>query len=108
MDSSRSFFGTEYRFCNLFGRSVMELRMNIDDKFMNTLQLKLGGEVRASDVVREALTILNWAVDERLKGRLILSADSDGKDVTRLALPSLEQIAGRLSADSPSTSARSA
>jgi hypothetical protein len=54
----------------------------------------LGG-VKATDVVREALTLFNWASEERAHGRLILSTDREGKDVARLAMPSLAKIQER-------------
>ena len=69
----------------------MELRMQVDDQFINELQRVVSAS-RATDVVREALTLLNWAVQERLRGRVILSANTDGHDVSRLAMPSLERI----------------
>jgi hypothetical protein len=69
----------------------MELRMQIDDGFMETLRRRL--DLRATDIVREALTILNWAVHEREQGRVILSADPNGQSVQRLAMPVLDRIA---------------
>jgi hypothetical protein len=71
----------------------MELRMQIDDGFMETLRRRL--DLRATDIVREALTILNWAVHERERGRVILSADPNGQSVERLAMPVLDRIAPR-------------
>lgn len=72
-------------------RKFVELRMKIDDGFIGNLQTKLKTTV-ATDIVREALTIFNWAVQERERGRVILSADPDGKNVVRLAMPVLERI----------------
>ena len=43
-------------------------------------------------VVQEAMTLLNWAVEERQRGRVILSALPDGSDVERLAMRSLIRI----------------
>ena len=71
---------------------MMELRMQVEDDFLGTLMRYLG-VTRATDVVREALTLLNWAVQERRKGRLIVSADSNGRNSARLVMPSLERIA---------------
>jgi hypothetical protein len=68
----------------------MELRMQLDDEFIGTLQRKL--DLRATDIVREALTILNWAVHERERSRVILSADPNGQSVERLAMPVLDRI----------------
>lgn len=68
----------------------MEIRMEVEDRFIKRLQNDL--KLRGTDVVREALTILSWAVNERLKGRVILSADATGDNIIRLAMPSLEAI----------------
>lgn len=48
---------------------------------------------RTTDIVREALTILNWAVQERERNRVILSADPSGQSVERLAMPVLDKLA---------------
>lgn len=70
----------------------MELRLQVDDEFMRRLQDTMGAG-KATDITREALTLLNWAVDERAKGRVILSADPKGKEeLVRLAMPSLEKV----------------
>jgi hypothetical protein len=69
---------------------AMELRVQIDDAFMKKLlnQLKTN---KATDVARDALTLLNWAVQEKAQGRDIASAQ--GGDVhTRLTMPSLENV----------------
>ena len=68
----------------------MELRMQIDDGFIKALQDKL--DLRATEIVREALTIFNWAVRERERGRVILSADPNGQSVERLAMHVLDRI----------------
>jgi hypothetical protein len=73
----------------------MELRMEMDNAFIEDLQGKLGAgdrRLRATDVAREAFTILNWAVHERERGRVILSADPDGQRVERLAMLRLDRI----------------
>ena len=72
----------------------MELRMQVDDRFIGVLQDKLN--LRATEIVREALTILNWAVYERGRGRVILSADPNGQSVERLAMPVLDRIGSPL------------
>jgi hypothetical protein len=72
----------------------MELRMQIDDQFMNALMDKMNIR-RPPEAVREALTLLNWAVEELRRNRVILSSDSDGKEVARLAMPALDRIEAR-------------
>ncbi len=51
------------------------------------------GDVRATDITRAALTLLNWAVEEVGEGRLILSANKDGDDVHKLVMPELQRAA---------------
>jgi hypothetical protein len=85
--------GLEYRWTlSERGHRPMELRMQLDDEFIGTLQRKLS--LRATDIVREGLTILNWAVRERERRRVILSADPSGQNVARLAMPVLDKIGG--------------
>ena len=68
----------------------MELRVQIDDKFMKKLQEQLKTN-KASDVARDALTLLNWAVQEKTQGHDICSAE-DGEVLSRVAMPSLEKV----------------
>jgi len=70
---------------------AMELRVQIDDKFMKKLQEQLKTN-KASDVARDALTLLNWAVQEKTQGRDIASAEKDGDVHSRVAMPSLEKV----------------
>jgi hypothetical protein len=71
---------------------MAEVRFQIPDDVINGLRAKIG-VASNTDVAREALTLLNWAADERRKGRVILSADPEMKtQLVRLALPTLERI----------------
>ncbi|SFD94384.1 hypothetical protein [Nitrosomonas sp. Nm166] len=69
----------------------MEIRINVDDNFMESLKDRLN-EKRATDVTKDALTLLNWAVSEIENGRVILSAQRDGTDMHRLAMPALNKV----------------
>ena len=71
----------------------MELRLQIDDRYMEDLQRKLRLS-RSTDVVREALTLLGWAVEERAKGREIVSANPSGdwQTQTKIAMQSLQNV----------------
>ena len=91
LDTERSHYGfwTDFVKREL---QAMELRMQVDDEFIKTLQAKLDLP-RATDIVREALTILNWAIVERERNRVILSADTNGQNVERLAMPVLDRLA---------------
>ncbi len=68
---------------------MAELRFKVDDRFMDQLS-KMIGDRSYTEIVRDALTILKWAAEERRRDRYIVSADADGKDAHRLVLPSLE------------------
>ena len=48
----------------------MEVRLNIDDAFVKTLQDKVGRSIKATDLTRDALTLFNWAVGEVAAGRV--------------------------------------
>ena len=71
----------------------MELRLQIPDEVIKRLQEKIGSNAKVTDIARDALTLFNWAVEERSKGRLVLSSDEAGEKMTRLAMPSLENAA---------------
>jgi hypothetical protein len=71
----------------------MELRLQVPDDVVKKFQDKLGSDVRVTDIARDALTLYNWAIEERAKGRLILSSEEDGTKMTRLAMTSLERVA---------------
>jgi hypothetical protein len=71
---------------------AVELRIQIDDEFMKTLQDQLKTN-KATDVARDALTLLNWAVQEKRQGRDIASTLKGGDVHTRLTMPSLDKVA---------------
>jgi hypothetical protein len=71
---------------------VAELRMQIPEELIRKLQDKLGREVKVTDIAREALTLFNWAVQEKAKGREILSSNKAGEDIRILAMTSLEEV----------------
>ncbi|WP_157598220.1 MULTISPECIES: hypothetical protein [unclassified Rhizobacter] len=67
---------------------MAEIRVQIPDNVLEPLKERLGLK-KNTDVIEEALTVLNWAAEEVGKGRQIYSANTDGRDVTRLATPAL-------------------
>jgi hypothetical protein len=71
---------------------MAELRFKVDDKYIANLSKILGNRTN-TDVVRDALSILQWAAEERQRGRYIVSADKDGGNAHRLVIPSLEYAA---------------
>lgn len=72
---------------------MAELRLQIPDEVVSHLQTQLGSKMKITDIAREALTLYNWAVDERVRGRLVLSSGVNGENVARLTMPYLEAAA---------------
>jgi hypothetical protein len=68
---------------------AMEVRLSIDDEFLKVLQEKIGSPATAADLTREALTMLNWAIEEVADGRVVLSTNAAGEEVRRLVMPTL-------------------
>jgi hypothetical protein len=68
----------------------MEIRLQIPDNVIASLQGKIGTDIKATDIAKDAITLFKWAVEERAKGRLILSGTEDLEKMSRLAMPSLD------------------
>ena len=66
----------------------MEVTVKINNEIMNNLRNDLGISTSVG-VINEALTLLHWATEEAKKGRIILSSNINGKDVSRLIMHSL-------------------
>lgn len=67
---------------------MAEIRVQVADDVMEKLKQRLRLRTN-TDVIEEALTMLSWAAEEKERGRLILSSNATGQDVTRLAMKSL-------------------
>ena len=70
----------------------MQLPVKIDTQYMRTLECKLNWLYKPHAILREALTIFVWAVDEARKGRIIISVHPDGTRPQRLAMDVLERV----------------
>lgn len=75
------------------GTFHMGIEFSVEKRYMKRLMRLLA--TTEVEVVRNALTLLNWAADETSKNRFIISSDNDGKKPQRLALPVLESIRQR-------------
>ena len=69
-----------------------ELRLQIPEELVKKLQAKLGPDMKVTDIARDALTLFNWAVQEKAAGREILSSNAQGEEMKQLAMPSLDSI----------------
>ncbi|OLP62628.1 hypothetical protein BJF93_12530 [Xaviernesmea oryzae] len=74
---------------------MAELRLQIPDEVVAKIQARLGNKAKVTDIARDAITLFNWAVDERAKGRMVLSSEENGSDPARLAMASLDMAAAR-------------
>jgi hypothetical protein len=70
---------------------MAEVRFNFDDDFLKNLQQTMG-TTKTTEIMKEALTVFNWALKEKSEGRQILSADSDANNLIRLATPGLDNV----------------
>jgi|APAra7269096979_1048534.scaffolds.fasta_scaffold24627_4 hypothetical protein len=72
---------------------MADVRVQIPDEIVNGLKEKLPStNSKPTDIVRDAMTLYNWAVEERAKGRQLFTTDSEGGNPVRLAMPSLEAV----------------
>lgn len=71
---------------------MAEIRLQIPDHLVEELQSKLGSQVKVTDMAKDAMSLFNWAVGERAKGRVILSSSEDGDSFRQITTPSLESI----------------
>jgi hypothetical protein len=69
---------------------MAEIRLTIDEKFMNGLKKDTGVD-KATQLTSDALTLLKWAVGEVKKGRVLISTDDNGEDPRRIVMPVLER-----------------
>jgi len=68
---------------------MAEIRVQIADTVLDELKKTLSNVRTNTQLIEEALTILKWAAGEASQGRLILSSDVKGGEVSRLVMPSL-------------------
>jgi hypothetical protein len=71
---------------------MAEVRLQIPDDLLSSFQEKLSKNTKATDIVKDALSLYNWAVSERAKGNVILSSKNDGTNLTRVTMPSLDSV----------------
>lgn len=72
---------------------MSDVRLQIPDDVVASIQEKTKSNIKATDIAKDAITLYNWAVEERAKGRFVLSSNADGEEMTRLAMPSIEKAA---------------
>ena len=71
---------------------MAEIRLQIPDDLVSEFQGKLSENLKPTEIARDAISLYKWAVAERAKGNVILSANNDGTNLTRVTMPSLDSI----------------
>ena len=71
---------------------MAEFRLQVPDSLVQAMQDKMGEGTKMTDIAREALTMFNWALNEKANGRVILSSSSDGGELKQLAMASLDKV----------------
>ena len=72
---------------------MAEVRLQIPDNLLESMRDKLGPDAKATDIARDAVTLFNWAVEQRAKGLEITSSDpTSGVAKTQVAMASLNSI----------------
>lgn len=69
-----------------------EVRVQLPDDLVTAMQQKLSMNTKPTEITKDAISLYNWAVSERAKGNVILSSNSDGTNLTRVTMPSLDSI----------------
>jgi hypothetical protein len=72
----------------------MEVRIILDDELVDSLRDRLKTS-KATEVIREALGLLDWATEEVGRDRVILSIGEDGTEPKRIETPGLRQARTR-------------
>ena len=72
----------------------MEVRLTLDDDLIRNMMEKTGVS-KATDLTKDAMTMLHWAIGEAALGRDILSSDRSGEQIYRLAMPTLSKAKAR-------------
>ena len=74
---------------------MADIRAQVPDEFIDKLRNAMHLKSN-TDVIQEALTLLSWATEEKERNRLILSTNTAGSDVERLAMGSLSSIKSKI------------
>jgi hypothetical protein len=67
---------------------MADVRLSINATLFE--QLKKDTQIENAQLTAEALTLLEWAVEEAKQGRYLITVNIDGNNAKRVRLPSLE------------------
>ncbi len=83
----------------------MRIDFNFNDdqiKYLKSLQRKTGFS-RVQEMFNSAMTLLEWSVDEKIKGNEIASIDPASESYRTIAMPILRKAAEYARAEEPQT-----
>jgi len=69
---------------------MANVRLSVNQDFMDQLKRETGVD-QASQLTKDALTLLDWAVAEVKKGRVLISVDENGGDPRKIVTATLEK-----------------
>lgn len=72
-------------------QATVEIRLEVSAVRLNKLKAHLGFK-STTGLARYAFSLLEWAVHESSRGRMILSSDCDGDDVVPVASQRLDEL----------------
>ncbi|SRR6266496_6453212 len=67
---------------------MANVRLSINPKLLEKLHSETN--IQNTQLVAEALTLLEWAVSEAKEGRYLVTTDEKGENVKKVSLPSLD------------------
>ena len=71
---------------------MAEFRLKVPDSLLSSMQARLGEDTKMTEIARDAISLLNWAIEEKARGRVVLSGNENGKDLIRITFPSLDRV----------------
>jgi hypothetical protein len=77
----------------------MKIQLDFDEKAKELLEtlLEQTGSKTYKDLFNNSLTLLNWAIKQRVDGRSIASIDENNQTYRELVMPAIEEAAQRQS-----------
>jgi hypothetical protein len=85
----------------------MRIQLDLDQAGKEHLELmeRTTGLKTHTDFFNAALTLLDWAIQQRVKGRIIASLDEENMTYKELQMPPLEQAARTIKAQTSTLAA---
>ena len=69
----------------------MQVGLGIDDQFVENLRRQVGQDLSGEQLLKEALRIFAWALDECAHGRVVVSANPQGGELRLLSMDALDR-----------------